>query len=98
MKTPTLFNIPQDSPSAETKLAAFMKAHGILTYRTKGMSRKDHPWLALIPFPDDAGKDIGLIMAESCGLYSDAGQLSTGEGELTAVRNLCKSLNIVCNL
>lgn len=80
--------------SRANKLKAFKTKHGILTHRTSGMKREDHPWIALIPSEEDQGKDIGTIMAESCRIYEEQGRLATGEGELSAIRQLCNQLNI----
>lgn len=89
-----LFDIPPSEPSTQARLTVFKKALGILTIRGKGMRREDHPWLALLPFDDDKGKDIGDIMARRCRLYDDAGFLATGTGELSAVRTLCEQRKI----
>lgn len=98
MKTPLLFDLPATAPSFRSKLSDFKQAHGILTYKSVGMLRRDEPWIALIPFADDRGKEVGEIMAESCRLYEESGYCALGEGELTAVRKLCSQKKIVCPL
>jgi len=98
MKTPLLFETDKSGPSAREKLTAFKQEHGIKTHRAPHMQRSEHPWLAIIPFTDDKDKDIGTIMAESCRLYEESGYCATGEGELSAVRTLCKQRRIECHL
>ena len=95
MKTATLFEIPITADSKRRKLTALKRRHGIQTHRCDGLSRREEPWLAILPFDDDKGKDIGTIMAESCRLYEEAGYLATGTGELTAVQKLCKMRGIL---
>ncbi len=98
MKTASLLiHVPPTKKSAYLELKEFREKHGILTH-SASWARKDHPWLALQAFDADKGKDIALIIAESCRLYEEAGYLSTGQGELSAVRALCEKLNILCPL
>lgn len=80
--------------SRANKLKAFKAQHGILTHRASGVRREDHPWIALVPRPEDKGKDIGTIMAESCRLYDESYQLATGHGELSTIRTLCHYLGL----
>lgn len=98
MKTAHLFEFPATAPSLRTKLTIFKKKHGIQTHRAKHLRREEEPWLALIPFDDDRGKDIGQIMADSCRLYEEAGYCALATGELTAVRKLCRQQGIICEL
>lgn len=93
-----LFECLPDAPSLRVKLTAFKKKHGIKTHRAKWFSREEEPWLALIPFEDDKGKNVGQIMAESCRLYEESERCAFGTGELTAVRKLCQQQGIVCEL
>ena len=81
-----------------TALAAFKREHGILSWRSPGMTRAEHPWLVFIPFPEDEGKDPWEIMATNGGAYDPEGRLATGEGELTAIRTLCEQMGIECNI
>lgn len=95
----TLFDLgPPQAPTKRARLHAFMRQHDIRTYKTNRMQRKEHPWIALIPFHNDATKDLYTIMAESCRLYEEAKMLATGEGELSAVRTLCQQVGITCDL
>lgn len=97
-KTGTLLDVPQDRPSTRTRLRSFTREHGILTFRSKGFTREEEPWIAIKPIPGDESKNIGEIMADSCRLYDEAGYLATGTGELTAVRKLCELRGITCEL
>ena len=81
-----------------TALAAFKHRHGILTCRSSALSRKEHPWLVFIPFPEDEGKDPWEIMATNGGAYDPEGRSATGEGELSAIRTLCEQMGIECDL
>jgi len=92
-----LLDVKPTVPSLRTRLSDFKKEHRIQTYRSD-MRRQDEPWIALVPFHDDWDKDIGTIMAESCRIYEESGNVSTGIGELTAVRKLCQQLHIPCDL
>ncbi len=96
MKTLPLFDVPKTAQTAREKLTAFKALHGILTYRTPGMLREDHPWLALKPFDDDKCKTLGEIVATRCRLYEESGHCQLATGELSAVRLLCKHLKIEC--
>lgn len=98
-KQATLFDLgPAQAPTKRARLHAFCRQHDIRTDRCKLIGRKDHPWLALIPFHDDAGKSVAQIMAESARLYEENGSVATGEGELSCVRTLCGQLEIPCDL
>lgn len=94
MKTIKLIDIPPADPSKRCRLSAFKKQHGILTHCAAHLPKEDMRWLALIPFADDVGKDVGEIMAESCELYEESGRCALGTGELSAVRKLCQQLHI----
>jgi hypothetical protein len=98
MKTELLLDVKPTSKSARVKLTEFKRLHGIGTYCSPGLRREDHPWIAIVPFDEDKGKSIGEIMAHSCRLYEESGYCATGAGELSAIRTLCKQLNIVCTL
>jgi hypothetical protein len=98
MKTPFLLKVPKTGPSKWQQLQKIKRKHNILTHRSPSMRREDDPWIAIVPFDDDKGKPIWVIMAESCRLYDEAGQLATGQGELTTVRRLCEQLRIPCDL
>lgn len=98
MKTKTLFELPATNESKRVKLTALKRKHGILTYRSKHMSREEEPWIAVIPFQADQGRSIGSIMAECGGLYEETGYCATGTGELSAVRELCKLRGIACDI
>lgn len=98
-KQPTLFPLPPRAfPTQGKRLRDFCRQYDIRTNRSRYMRRKDHPWLALIPFHADARKPVAQIMAESAGLYEANGSVATGEGELSAVRTLCRQLEINCPL
>jgi hypothetical protein len=97
MRTGLLFEIPATAPSLHTRIAEFKKAHGILTHRAP-FRREDFPWLALIPFKGDEGKDVPTLMADSCRLYEEAGYCALGTGEVTAIRELCQLRGIACTI
>jgi hypothetical protein len=95
MSQPTLFDLPEPTgPSKHAQLQAFKAAHGILTHYNKACA--PFQWMALLPFDDDKGKDIGTICAESAGLYEDTNRLVTGKGELSVVRELAELNAIHC--
>ena len=97
-KQATLFDLgPPQTPTKRVRLHAFCRQHDIRTHRSR-LDRKDHPWIALIPFHNDATKDLFTIVAESARLYEESGMLATGEGELSAVRTLCQQVGIECPL
>ncbi len=96
-KTPTLFDIEPTKTSRHILLRDFKAEHGILTHNAR-WAREDHPWLALQAFDEDKGKDIALIIAESCRLYEESGRVSTGSSEIAAVRGICAALKIACPL
>lgn len=98
MKTAHLFDIPTDRKSDRVKLTEFKRKHGIRTVRCCGLTRRDLPWVAILPQGDDVKKGTMQIMGESVRLYEESGYLATAEGELSAVRKLCQQLKITCDL
>lgn len=98
MRTPLLLDVPKSAPSAHERLQVFKAKHGILTHYAPHMRGFDDTWLALIPFEEDKGRDVGDAMAHNCRLYDEAGRCATAKGELSAVRLLCQQLNIPCDL
>lgn len=97
MKQARLFDQPPDSPSLHQRLAQFKKLHRIWTYNHTN-SRDDYPWTALL-VPDSV-KDGGEIeyIAAMCRVADEGGWLVTGTGELSAVRTLCRNMEIKCDL
>lgn len=79
-----LFQLP---PSLSPRLS-WIAAQGILTHHAPHCP--EAPWMALQPFKEDTGKDIGTIMAESCRTYDDADALGYGQTEDEAIVDLAK--------
>lgn len=78
------------------KLRAFRRKHRILTFKAE--VRKERPWVAILVQDADRRKDAAAILSGLRGLYQQQGWLSTGNGELTAVRALCDRNQIPCPL
>lgn len=104
MKTPTLPALMPLPPrpanpmlgSRGRRLRAFKRKHGILSFKSE--VRMLAPWIVIKVLREDRGKDIGTIMSESCRLYDESGLCATGNGELSAVRKLCRMNAIPCPL
>lgn len=79
-----LFSI---EPSMSPRLAwkTRMLDGNMLTHRN---TECDPPWCAILVQERDKGKSIGLIMAESCRLYDEAGWYAEGDTELEAMEEL----------
>lgn len=92
----SLLTVPAMAPSASVRLTALKRAHGILTHRSRCVDER--PWTALLPAPEDKGKDLFGIMAESAGMYEGSNRCVFADGELSAVRELCQLNGIACDL
>lgn len=93
-----LLEVPADRPSMKVRVAAFKKAHGILTHRAAHVAREDNPWIAVIPFEEDKGKELFDIMANSSRLYEETRMIGFGAGELSAIRHLMEQRGADCDL
>jgi hypothetical protein len=99
MKQPALFDLPPRdlTRSKSAAIDAFIAAHGILTHYAKNCA--PNRWMALMPRPDDKGKDIGTIMASGASMYDEeVGNCVTAPSRLSAVRELAKFQKIPCDL
>lgn len=83
-----LFNI---EPTLSPRLR-WIADNDILTHHAPHC--EEAPWMAVQPFDEDKGKDIGNIMAESCRLYDDADALGYGMTQDEAIVNLARKLNL----
>ncbi len=70
----------------------WLKEHGILLHHS--MACPEAPWLAVLPFTEDIGKDIGAIMAESCRLYDESGRTGYGKSDEEALADLIVRANL----
>lgn len=96
MKQAKLIDVPKDAPSAKERIKAFKEQHKILTHNSD--SCPEAPWLALKPRPEDEGKDMFDIITESCRLYDESGWCAEGKTQTEAIKQLCRNLEIKCNL
>lgn len=85
-----LFSI---EPSLSPRLRWMQEVIGtkILTHHADNC---DPPWLAVLVQNDDAGNDIGTIMAESCCYYEECGFSAEAETEMDAVVEVARKNNI----
>lgn len=106
MKQELLFNAPKTRPSKAKKLSEFKSQHGILTHDSGrqpdgGIMR----WVAVKVPPkrlDDGGPIKGMSLfdmcANFCRLLDEGGWTGYGNSELEAVRDVCKTRGICCDL
>lgn len=98
-----LIDVPKDHPSTAVKITAFKKQNGIITHRCAHTT--EARWMAVKIPPrrlDNGGPIEGMTllqMAENfCRLLDEGGWTGYGNGELTAIRDVCENRNIPCNL
>lgn len=94
----TLLDVEPCGLSEACQRSAFKRQHGILTHRSRSLVKGEKPWTALLPVEADKGKGLVEIMSESCRLYDEGGRVGYGEGELSAIRELCAKMAIECPL
>lgn len=85
-----LFEPPtQLSPALQEQEAKMDAARlaGVLTHHSNDMPPGEG-WMAILPFDDDRGKTIDLMIAESCRLYDEAGRVAFGPTREIAILNL----------
>lgn len=85
-----LFDI-EESLSPRMKWVHGMKAGVMLTHYNADC---ENPWCAILVQTEDKGKTIGLIMAESCRLYDEAGLYAEGSTEIDAMEELAVKNNL----
>jgi hypothetical protein len=78
---------PVEAVAMDSPRLAWMKRNNILTHFSSGMP---DPWLAIAAMPEDVGKNIGQIMAESCRLYDEANLCGYGATEEEAIVDLAE--------
>ncbi len=104
-----LFELPAPTP---TKLEAVKAQHGIETFHSSGLSKSDHPWIALhMPtalaiarehedYDDPNWNEASLptLFGHFCRLFDESGIDATGETEADAVFKLCSRMKLPCDL
>jgi len=102
-KTPNLFDVPKDRPTAKERMEAFKAKHGIWTYHSPHMKRKEMPWEALwLTKAIEVLAGYGVkatdhpveIIAGYSRLLDEMNLLIEGQTESTAVERLCAVNNI----
>jgi hypothetical protein len=94
VKTPTLFDVPEDHPSREQRIAAVKKELGIYTFHSKHMDKSNEPWTAILKESVDETDDA---MWERVGRYcvrmEDEGTMVYGRTEREAIERLPKEIS-----
>jgi hypothetical protein len=72
----------------------WLEQQGFLTHYCPDMAPEEDPWIAIKPVEEDKGKDIGLIMSESCRLYDEEYGCGYGKTKMDAILDLCRKKSI----
>lgn len=92
--TDMLFDIPP-TPPRKKEWEIVKEKYGILTHYNKDC---EYPWLALLPYERDKGRDIGDVMSESCVTYEEAERIREAETEEGAVLLLATNCKLTLTL
>jgi len=103
MKQGILLDVPPMGASKASQITAFKKEHRILTHRSNACH--ECRWMAVKVPPrrlDNNGPIEGMSLfdmaANFCRLLDEGGWTGYGTGELSAIRDLCKTRGIPCEL
>lgn len=91
-----LIDVPQTAETKRMKLTRFKSKHGIKTHRSEPYSQDGEVWIAMIPYGDDACRQVARASIEELMRCEEAGYLAFGNIELAAIRTLCEYRKIDC--
>lgn len=95
LKTPNLFDVPRDRPTAMERLEAFKERYGIFTW-----GDKNDGWDAMLvnqarallseDYPEAQTADAAELIMDYCRLIEDVDLLVSRDTEREAIEELCR--------
>jgi hypothetical protein len=104
MRTPLLIDVPKTSLTRRERIKAFKAKHEIETSYCRGIQC---PWAAAhLPTARKLGAGYGLneksnlgeCLARVCRLMEESGCMVCEDTEIKAIKQLCRYVNIPCDL